>query len=82
MGEERINVWDSIGTTFKTDVIYDPRAARVTRVTSLNPLFLMLSFLALTKSKSLPYSSLEKARKMVRKMSSGPMANNCNGKGS
>lgn len=28
--------------------------------TSLKPLFLMLNFLALTKSKSLPYSSLKK----------------------
>lgn len=35
-------------------------------VTSLNPLFLMLSFLALTKSNSLPYSSLQKERPKVR----------------
>lgn len=30
------------------------------RCTSLKPLFLMLNFLALTKSKSFPYSSLKK----------------------
>lgn len=32
------------------------------RVTSLKPLFLMLSFLALTKSNSLPYSSLKRRK--------------------
>lgn len=34
--------------------------------TSLNPLFLMLSFLALTKSNSLPYSSLQRQKTKLR----------------